>query len=1114
MAQSFLNEGISPQVVTELVHLLAQLVTPNSEAIAAAENQLNNQWLANQPGHLLCGLAHLVARHQDWNIRAYAAVLLRRILQKVPPTAQPESGSPADPANMITYWTFVTDDVRKYIQVEMLSALNTESVASVRRKIDDTISEICKSILIRNATWPELLEAVFQCTKFPSTEHRESAYSIIANVPNLIADQDVHAVKAVFVGAIQDPVQEVRLAALKAIVFFLLAANQQSRNAMADLVPQMLNLLPPILATQNEDAVVDAFTYFIDLAGTYPKLFRGVLPQLVAFVAEIMKNTDLETGTKHTALELLLTLAEGAPSTVRKHSQLHSVVIPIAMEWMADLEDEPSWYTTDDLDDEDGEADYIVGEQAMDRLARALGGKTVLPVAFSIIPRLLGSADWQHRHAGLMTISAIGEGCAAIMEAELDKVISLVIPFFRDPHPRVRHAVCNVIGQMSADFQPTMQKKFHEPILNHLIPVLDETDFPRLQAHAAAALVNFIEDVQQSALEPYLDVMFQKLLVLLGTGKTYVQEQALTTMATVADCAQDKFIKYYSAIMPILMNVLKQATQKEFRLLRGKAIECVSLIALSVGKEVFINDAKEVIEQLEITQRSAQDPDDPQTSFLLSAWARMCKVLGEDFAPYLDFVMAPLLASAQLKPDVALVDPDDEDMKDKYSPEEGWEFIGGEGRQKIGIKTSVLEEKCTAVEMLTCYVKTLGGKFYPYVGKVLEIAVPLLKFYFHDDILFLSRLHQCFVGSLNVKAGAAPEIVLPQFHAVAGKILESINIEPDPVFLSHLYAALHETMDLMGKGCLTEPLMEAFVTSVHSQLEEYFVRLKERIDARKDTDHDAEDEEALQDEQETDEFVLSELSRVVHSVFKSQGTSFLPFFEKLIPAIAPFMTNSDPAARQWAICVYDDLVEFTGPASWMYHTHFIEAFVAGLHDENVDVRQPAAYGIGVCAQFGGEHYAQVCTGTLNSLFAMINAPNSRDEENVMATENAISAIGKICHFFGAHFDVDSVLPAWVAALPIVNDDQEAPHTYSYLLELLQRNHSAVIGENRSNLPKLITIFTDALTSDILAEHEQLAAQLVQSLRAIMATCGDDVKQAVWVAMSPEKRQTLSQKGFI
>lgn len=42
-----------------------------------------------------------------------------------------------------------------------------------------------------------------------------------------------------------------------------------------------------------------------------------------------------------------------------------------------------------------------------------------------MIPRLLGSIEsWQHRHAGLIAVYAIAEGCQKIMEAELDKVIA------------------------------------------------------------------------------------------------------------------------------------------------------------------------------------------------------------------------------------------------------------------------------------------------------------------------------------------------------------------------------------------------------------------------------------------------------------------------------------------------------------------------------------------------------------------------------------------------------------------------------------------------------------------------------------------------------------------
>ena len=42
-----------------------------------------------------------------------------------------------------------------------------------------------------------------------------------------------------------------------------------------------------------------------------------------------------------------------------------------------------------------------------------------------------------------------------------------------------------------------------------------------------------------------------------------------------------------------------------------------------------------------------------------SAWARICKILGPAFAPYLPLVMAPIMKTASMKPEVALLDNDE-----------------------------------------------------------------------------------------------------------------------------------------------------------------------------------------------------------------------------------------------------------------------------------------------------------------------------------------------------------------------------------------------------------------------------------------------------------------------
>ena len=217
-----------------------------------------------------------------------------------------------------------------------------------------------------------------------------------------------------------------------------------------------------------------------------------------------------------------------------------------------------------------------------------------------------------------MAISAISEGCRDLMVGELDKVLDLVVPTLRDPHPRVRWAGCNALGQMSTDFAGTMQESYHHVVLTNIIPVLDSAE-PRVQSHAAAALVNFCEEAEKSVLEPYLDDLLSHLLRLLRSPKRFVQEQALSTIATIADSAETAFGKYYGTLMPLLFDVLTKEQSKEYRLLRAKAMECATLIgktlsalptpksltsiALAVGKERMGQDALNLVQLLGSIQR-------------------------------------------------------------------------------------------------------------------------------------------------------------------------------------------------------------------------------------------------------------------------------------------------------------------------------------------------------------------------------------------------------------------------------------------------------------------------------------------------------------------------------
>lgn len=83
---------------------------------------------------------------------------------------------------------------------------------------------------------------------------------------------------------------------------------------------------------------------------------------------------------------------------------------------------------------------------------------------------------------------------------------------------------------------------------------------------------------------------------------------------------------------------------------------CVTLIGLAVGSNIFREDAHHIMKLLLANGINFQYvSDDPQISYLISAWARICKILGPEFAQYLESVMPTVIAAAEFEPDVAII---------------------------------------------------------------------------------------------------------------------------------------------------------------------------------------------------------------------------------------------------------------------------------------------------------------------------------------------------------------------------------------------------------------------------------------------------------------------------
>uniref|UniRef100_A0A8B9GSU4 Importin 5 n=1 Tax=Amazona collaria TaxID=241587 RepID=A0A8B9GSU4_9PSIT len=1027
--------------------LLGNLLSPDNAVRKQAEETYENIPGQSKITFLLQAIRNTAAAEEA---RQMAAVLLRRLLSSAFEEVYPA----------------LSPDDQTSIKSGLLLIIQLETQSSMRKKICDIVAELARNLIDEdgNNQWPEVLKFLFDSVSSQNVGLREAALHIFWNFPGVFGNQQQHyleVIKRMLVQCMQDQEHpSIKTLSARAAAAFVLANehNLPLLKHFADLLPGILQAVNDS-CYQNDDSVLKSL---VEIADSVPKYLRPQLEPTLQLSLKLCADASLSNMQRQLALEVIVTLSETAAAMLRRHTNIVAQAIPQMLAMMVDLEEDEDWANADELEDDDFDSNAVAGESALDRMACGLGGKLVLPMIKEHIMQMLQNPDWKYRHAGLMALSAIGEGCHQQMEGILNEIVNFVLLFLQDPHPRVRYAACNAIGQMATDFAPGFQKKFHEKVIAALLQTMEDQGNQRVQAHAAAALINFTEDCTKLVLE-----------------------QVVTSIASVADTAEEKFVPYYDLFMPSLKHIVENAVQKELRLLRGKTIECISLIGLAVGKEKFMQDASDVMQLLLKTQTDFSDleDDDPQISYMISAWARMCKILGKEFQQYLPVVMGPLMKTASIKPEVALLDTQD---MENMSDDDGWEFVNLGDQQSFGIKTAGLEEKATACQMLVCYAKELKEGFVEYTEQVVKLMVPLLKFYFHDDILLTNSPSMPLL--LECARVRGPEYLTQMWHFMCDALIKAIGTEPDSDVLSEIMHSFAKCIDVMGDGCLNNEHFEELGGILKGKLEEHFKNQELRQVKRQDEDYDEQVEESLQDEDDNDVYVLTKVSDVLHSIFSSYKEKVLPWFERLLPLIVNLICPHRPwPDRQWGLCIFDDIVEHCSPSSFKYAEYFLRPMLQSICDNSPEVRQAAAYGVGVMAQFGGDSYRPFCTEALPLLVRVIQSPDAKTKENVNATENCISAVGKIMKFKPDCVNVEEVLPHWLSWLPLHEDKEEAVYTFNYLCDLIESNNPVVLGPNNSNLPRIFGIIADGEIHEAIKHEDPCIKRLANVVRQVQTS---------------------------
>ena len=233
-----------------------------------------------------------------------------------------------------------------------------------------------------------------------------------------------------------------------------------------------------------------------------------------------MRNNDFEDKPRESALEIITTIGEENPKTLKdKLEILKTSVFPAIciMLTQLKLQDElDEWY--DQPEEELFTASDIstMTADSIERLADRLGEKTTLACCTTMINEAVKKEEWQFRHAGYVCLGMISETCTKAFKKNLEEIMTLNSPGIVDPHPRVRYQAMMSLGLIMNTQSPQLQMKYHAELMPVLLKLMKDEEKIKMKAQAVSVSCNFVRGlINMGEEEEVTDEVKEKAKALL-----------------------------------------------------------------------------------------------------------------------------------------------------------------------------------------------------------------------------------------------------------------------------------------------------------------------------------------------------------------------------------------------------------------------------------------------------------------------------------------------------------------------------------------------------------------------------------------------------------------------
>ncbi|XP_077411011.1 importin-4 isoform X2 [Vanacampus margaritifer] len=1007
---------------------------------------------------------------QNPQIRQSAAVMLRLRVKK--------------------QWRKISPPDRESLKAVVLQAFMQET----EHQVQHSLSQLC-AMMVKHETpdsWPALLQLLNQSTKSANPHDRQVGLLLLNKViesnPEPFQPHYCQLLQ-LFSTVLQDHNNPTALYyCILSLTAMTVYTGTQHLNQMRAIVPSLIVAIKHLIKA-DESQASEAMEVFNELMESEVSIIVPFVEDMVRFFLEVGSDITLTDSLRVKALSCVAFLIKLKSKMVLKQKLL----LPILQAIFPILTAEPPPGEHDPEDDEDDDGDGTDNDnpkhcaaQVIDTMALHMPPEKLFNQLMPLTQACLTSDNPYQRKGGLMCLAVLAEGCADHIRTKmLSSVLQTVCQSLSDVNQVVRSAALFALGQFSEHLQPEVSKHCEElmPLLLGYLSSLNQAKVGHV-TKAFYALENFMENLGAD-IEPYLPTLMDTMLSALNTTDSLkIKELTVSAIGAIASAAKELLVPYFPPVIESLKGFLT-ATSEEMRSLQTQSLDTLSVLARTIGKEVFSPLAAECVQLgLKLTD-SIDDPDLRRCTY--SLYSSVSTVSPECLIPHLTPITTVMLLAlksnegikAHLEEDKTFVLLDDDEDDDKEDAKDSDECLDDESETDIldaaafSVENAYIDEKEDACDALGEIAYNTGAVFQPFLESSFQ-QVFEMRDYPHEDV------RRAAYGAMGQFCQAQHKVwnenptdfnhqaLLKMLDVVIPSFLETVRTEPE----RQVVMGILETMNSVIKSCKEEvfknPTRLKEISSVIRDV------LKKKTACQDSDEADDDDQEAEYDAM-LQEFAGEGIPLLAASV---PADTCAPFLNDLLPLILsktkPSCTEAEKSFSLGTIGeILEALITSSGgrELAGQLSGRLLPVLVAGVKESDAEVRNNSVFGLGCLAQAAGPHVASEYP-TMLSVFSNLLAK----EADLRVIDNLCAAL---CRMILSNMDavpLEQVVPVLVARLPLKEDLEENKTVFSCLAMLYSHNPALIV--------KLMKPIVDSSchvlgNKEVAKETQQILASLLK-----------------------------------